>query len=422
MQWKNKIVGYGEDAPENLLANPQNYRLHPKYQQDVLKEQIEKGGIIAPVIVNKRTGFMIDGHLRVTLAIRENQNTIPIAYVDLSEEDEKLMLATYDAITYLATIEEDTRNTLAQEVEEQKENLEKLLDEMRFDPPAEDNEGEDDVPEVEETAISVLGDVWILGNHRLMCGDSTSIDAVEKLMDGQKADMVFTDPPYNVNFKGQELSNTTKNGKKILHHEGANTNHDNIKNDCMDDNLFIEFITLSLNNLSKVNKGAWYFCFVDLKLDLILVPLKETGFSWKSIIIWKKNQATLSGKDYKSRYEPIVYGCPSNCFFGERYKQEDIWEFTRTLKNDLHPTMKPIPLIENAINNSSKEEMNVIDVFGGSGSTLIACEKTKRNCYMMELDPKYIDVIIKRWQDFTGKQATLENTDKTFKDIETERL
>ena len=246
-----------------------------------------------------------------------------------------------------------------------------------------------------ETDI-VIGDLFEIGEHRLLCGDSTDSEAVARLMNGEKADMVFTDPPYNVDFKGQELSNTTKNGIEILGHKGANSKHEKIKNDSLPDEEFILFMKEVLSNILLFNKGGWYFSFCDLKLDLLLLPLKEMGFYWKSIIIWKKNQATLSGKDYKSRYEPIVYGCPENSFYGERYKQEDIWEFQRTLKNDLHPTMKPIPLIENALKNSSKEGMKVLDLFLGSGSTMVAAHQLNRKCYGMELDPKYCQVIIDR--------------------------
>ena len=256
---------------------------------------------------------------------------------------------------------------------------------------------EDDyeIPDEIKTDI-VLGDLFKIGEHRLLCGDSTDSDQVAKLMNGEKADMVFTDPPYNVDFKGQDLSNTSKDGIEILGHKGANSKHDKIKNDSMPDDEFVDFMKEVLSNVALFNKGAWYFSFCDLKLDLLLTPLKEMGFNWKSIIIWKKNQATLSGKDYKSRYEPIVYGCPENSFYGERYKQEDIWEFQRTLKNDLHPTMKPIPLIENALNNSSKEGMIIMDLFLGSGSTMVAAHQLKRKCYGMELDPKYCQVIIDR--------------------------
>jgi DNA modification methylase len=258
---------------------------------------------------------------------------------------------------------------------------------------AEEDEFDSTPPEIVKT---VLGDLYEIGEHRLLCGDSTCSDTVAKLMNGVKADMVFTDPPYNVDFKGQELSNTTKDGIEVLHHKGANSKHEKIKNDSMPDDEFLDFMRQVLSNILLFNQGAWYFSFCDLKLDLLLTPLKEMGFNWKSIIIWKKNQATLSGKDYKSRYEPIVYGCPNNSFYGERYKQEDIWEFQRTLKNDLHPTMKPIPLIENALNNSSKQGMKIMDLFLGSGSTMVASHQLKRKCYGMELDPKYCDVIIKR--------------------------
>ena len=277
------------------------------------------------------------------------------------------------------------------------------LDEWGLDLPvdlavAEELEAEEDdyeIPNEINTDI-VLGDLFEIGEHRLLCGDSTDSEQVAKLMNGEKADMVFTDPPYNVDFKGQELSNTTKNGIEVLHHKGANSKHDKIKNDSMPDEEFLDFMRQVLSNILLFNKGAWYFSFCDLKLDLLLTPLKEMGFNWKSIIIWKKNQATLSAKDYKSRYEPIVYGCPENSFYGERYKQEDIWEFQRTLKNDLHPTMKPIPLIENALNNSSKQGMKIMDLFLGSGSTMVASHQLKRKCYGMELDPKYCQVIIDR--------------------------
>jgi DNA modification methylase len=240
-----------------------------------------------------------------------------------------------------------------------------------------------------------------------MCGDATDTATVQKLMAGNEAALIFTDPPYNVAFAGQELSSTTKGGKKINHYEGQNTKHEQIKNDALPRESFEDFITKALTNLWSLNPKSWYFTFGDLTLDQLLVPMRKVGFEWKSILVWMKNQATLSGKDYKSRYEPIVYGCKPGAFYGDRYQQEDIWQFQRTLKNDLHPTMKPIPLISYALQNSSQPKDNVIDVFGGSGSTLIACEQTDRTCFMMELDPKYVDVIIARWEKLTGEQAQL---------------
>ena len=242
----------------------------------------------------------------------------------------------------------------------------------------------------------VLGDLFEIGEHRLLCGDSTDSDQVAKLMNGQKADMVFTDPPYRVSFQGQRISNTTKDGVVIHGHKGANTKHDEIENDSLSEDDFKDFMSAVLSNLFLFNNGAWYICFAYSELHLLLNSLVDAGYKWKNIIIWMKNQAALSNMDYKSRYEPIIYGQKGGNFYGERYKQEDIWQFQRTLKNDLHPTMKPIPLIENAINNSSKIGMNVLDLFLGSGSTMVASHQLKRKCYGMELDPKYCQVIIDR--------------------------
>jgi DNA modification methylase len=222
-------------------------------------------------------------------------------------------------------------------------------------------------------------------------------------MNGEKADMVFTDPPYNLSFKGS-MSNTTKDGVMIKH-KGANQKHNEINNDKMSKDDFYNFILDMLKEIKTNCKGAFYICFGSQTLNQLLQPFLDLGMEYKSIIIWKKNQATLSGKDYKGRYEPIVYGRFNDDFFGKRFNEEDIWEYQRTLKNDLHPTMKPIPLIENAIKNSSKLNMLVLDLFLGSGSTLIAAEKLNRKCYGMELDEKYCDVIINRWEQFTGLKA-----------------
>ena len=283
------------------------------------------------------------------------------------------------------------------------------LEELGFEnlqPPAGQDDEEplsfDDAP-----TRAKLGDLWKIGNHRILCGDCTDWNNVTKLIQEKKVKMIFTDPPYNLDFKGQQLSNTTKNGIQINHYESVNTKHNSINNDSLEEDKFNEFITKALINMKKTNPDSWYFTFIDLTLDQLLNPLRATGFDWKSIIIWVKNQASLSGKDYKSKYEPIVYGCKPNSFYGERYLQEDVWEFQRTLKNDLHPTMKPIPLIENAIKNSSKENDLIFDPFAGSGSTLVACEKTNRIGYGIELDPKYVDVILDRLEKQTGLEAQL---------------
>ncbi len=261
---------------------------------------------------------------------------------------------------------------------------------------------DDEIPEVKESKVK-RGDIWQLGEHRIMCGDSTSSDDVAKLMNGEKADMVFTDPPYNIAFEGS-MSNKMVNGKKAPA-DSANQRHEQIKNDKMSDKDFYNFICDVLKEIKINCNGAYYICFGSQTLNQLLQPLLDLDIEYKSIIIWMKNQAIFSGKDFKSRYEPIVYGRFNDFFNGKRFNEEDIWEFARTQKNDLHPTMKPIPLIENALNYSSKVNMIVLDLFLGSGSTLIAAEKLKRKCYGMELDEKYCDVIIERWEQFTGQTA-----------------
>jgi DNA modification methylase len=380
-----------------IKSNPNNPRVirDEKFKKLVKSiEEFPKMMALRPMVVNEDM-VVLGGNMRLKALKELGYKEVPNDWVksakDLTEDEIRRFI-----IADNVGFGEHDWEMLANEW-----NVEELSD-WGLDIPgfeiAEELEAEEDDFEVpdEITTDIVLGDLIEIGEHRLLCGDSTDSDQVAKLMNGEKADMVFTDPPYNVDFKGQELSNTTKDGIEILGHKGANAKHDKIKNDSMPDHEFIKFMKEVLSNVALFNKGAWYFSFSDLKLDLLLTPLKEMDFNWKSIIIWKKNQATLSGKDYKSRYEPIVYGCPENSFYGERYKQEDIWEFQRTLKNDLHPTMKPIPLIENALNNSSKQGMNILDLFLGSGSTMVASHQLKRKCYGMELEPKYCQVIVDR--------------------------
>jgi DNA modification methylase len=254
---------------------------------------------------------------------------------------------------------------------------------------------EDDYTEPDQMKVDVvLGDLIEIGEHRLLCGDSTDSDQVAKLMNGEKADMVFTDPPYGIGFKGS-MANKIVNGKRVPA-DSANQRHDEIKNDAMSDKEFYNFISDVLKEIKINCSGAYYICFGSQTLNQLLQPLLDLGIEYKSIIVWMKNQAIFSGKDFKSRYEPIVYGRFNDFFNGARFNEEDIWEFARTQKNDLHPTMKPIPLIENALNYSSKKGMKILDLFLGSGSTMVAAHQLNRKCYGMELDPKYCQVIIDR--------------------------
>ncbi len=251
---------------------------------------------------------------------------------------------------------------------------------------------EDAVPEVQDDPISKEGDVWILGRHRLMCGDSTSIDAVEKLMDGRKADMVFTDPPYGVDYDG--INNDDRAG--------------------LDDLLRGAFA----NYLATAKSGSSIYVFHSDKCADIFHAAFREFFHFSSMVIWAKNSLTLSRTDYQSQHEPCLYGWMkggTHTFYGDR-KQVSLWRFDKE-RVEGHTTPKPVALIERAIANSSKGGDIISDLFGGSGSTLIACEKTARDCRMMELDPKYVDVIIRRWQDFTGQAAIHEETGVPFNEM-----
>jgi DNA modification methylase len=369
-----------------------------------IADSLEQFGQRKPIVVWGKTVVAGNGTLAAARSL--GWTDISVVYVpsDWSSDQVKAYALADNRSAELAAWDEQVLASQLLELQEAEFDIELLGFELPVDELQE--VVEDEIPEQVEPK-SKLGDVWKLGRHRLMCGDSTDTATVQKLMAGNEAALIFTDPPYNVAFAGQELSSTTKGGKKINHYEGQNTKHEQIKNDALPRESFEDFITKALTNLWSLNPKSWYFTFGDLTLDQLLVPMRKVGFEWKSILVWMKNQATLSGKDYKSRYEPIVYGCKPGAFYGDRYQQEDIWQFQRTLKNDLHPTMKPIPLISYALQNSSQPKDNVVDVFGGSGSTLIACEQTDRTCFMMELDPKYVDVIIARWEKLTGQTAEL---------------
>ena len=257
---------------------------------------------------------------------------------------------------------------------------------------------DDEIPE-EVEPICQPGDLWQLGAHRLLCGDAAVLKDVEILMGGAKADMVFTDPPYGVSYD----TDTRPSGKpkKSL---GAVTNDD------LSDESFSSLLTLSIANMINVmaEDAAWYICFGGKKYHVIAPIIMDAGLHTSSRIIWYKNQFILGRSDYHTQWEFLIYGWregKKHNFYGGR-DQSDVWEEKQERHGTyLHPTMKPVDLIGRALANSSKVNDVVIDLFGGSGSTLIACEKLGRKHYVMEIEPRYCDVIINRWQNFTGKQA-----------------
>lgn len=389
-------------AVEDLKPYEKNNKKHEDFDIGEIAKSISKYEMIDPVGIWGKDNTIVEGHGRVLACKQLGIDKVPCIRLDhLTDEQRREYAIVHNKSSELALYDFDN---LADELADL--DLSDFDFDFGIDTDAEEETEivEDEAPEVDEEnePITKLGDIWQLGRHRLMCGDSTDKETVELLMNGNKADMVFTDPPYLMGFEG----NVHADGSKSF-----NAKHGAIKNDKMSREDGDKFILSIFENIKEFNKGAYYVCFYRLGLDYIFRALDELNNRYKALIIWDKGNHTLSNSDYMSKYEPIVYGWfDSHLFYGNR-SNFDIWNIQRTQKNDLHPTMKPIALCAKAIENSSKKEDIILDFFGGSGSTLIASEQLNRKCYAMELDPKYCDVIIKRWEDFTGEKAVLLNAD-----------
>jgi len=369
-----------------LIPNPNNPRLIKDDKFKKLVQSIKDFPEmldIRPIVVNKDM-VILGGNMRYKACKEAGVKEIPVIITDLSEEKQKEFLIKdntaggewdWDIIANEWDFEQLTDWGLDVPI-----NLETELEAV------EDNYEQ---PDTIETDI-VLGDLFEIGEHRLLCGDSTDSDAVAKLMDGQKADMVFTDPPYLMDFDGGMTTNKEGNWTKSF-----NATHGGIKNDKMDKSKEADFLDGINTNIQLFTKGAFYICFYRLKLGDYFASMDRTGLKTRTLITWNKGNHTMSNSDYWSKCEHIFYGWieEHNWYGGNDY---DIWDISRTKKNDLHPTMKPIPLCEKAITNSSKENNIVLDVFLGSGSTMVAAHQLNRKCYGMELDPKYCQVIVDR--------------------------
>jgi len=388
-----------------LIPYINNSRKHSDDQVTQIAASIKEFGWTNPILVDGDNGI-IAGHGRIMAAKKLGMTEVPvIELAHLSKEQRKALII---ADNKLALNSDWDSNLLAIELKDLQDlgfdlNLTGFADKELADILKPDQvEGltdEDAVPEPPKEPITKLGDIYQLGNHRLMCGDSTSIDDVDKLMpDNLIANMCFTDPPYLMDFTGG------------IHADGSksfNSSHGAIKNDKMSKEEGNDFLD-SINSMIQIKvDGAFYISFYRLGIDNYYSSLNRTGLKPRSLIIWDKGNHTLSNSDYMSMYEPIFYGWVNNHKFYGGNNGMDIWKVKRTAKNELHPTMKPVELVEKAVLDGSAVNGVVLDLFGGSGTTLIACEKHNRHAYLMELEPKYCDVIVKRWEDFTGKKAEL---------------
>ena len=380
----------------DLVMAEYNPRQLTKDQYTQLKDSINRFGLVDPLIVNKnkdRKNILVGGHQRLRIAKEIGLESITCVEIDLSYDQEKELNIRlnknvgewdYDALANHFDVGELTEWGFSN-------------DELQFyeDEPKQGLIDDDEIPEVKES-ITQAGDLWILGEHRLLCGDATKKEDVDILMDGKKADMVFTDPPWNVNY-GENLANGKHKDRKII-------------NDSMSTEDFKSFINQSFISLKNSSKEGCmtYIVMSAQEWGNLMLTLKENDYHWSSTIIWNKSSLIISRKDYHTKYEPIWYGWlngESRLKPLKDRKQSDVWDIQKPSSSKLHPTTKPIELVERAVINSSYEKNIIIDVFLGSGSTLIACEKTNRKCYGIEIDPHYCDVIVKRWEEFSGKKA-----------------
>ena len=256
--------------------------------------------------------------------------------------------------------------------------------------------------------MSQAGDIWLLGKHRVLCGSATDLRAVEQLMAGENADLVFTDPPYNVDYERYTADKLTIQGDQMAPEDFAR---------------FLKSAFISYRELIK-SGGSIYVCHASSVQREFQGALEAAGFAVRCQIIWAKNTFAWGFGRYKFQHEPIFYchvSGQSDAWYGDK-SQSTLWQEKKPEANRLHPTMKPVELIERALINSSKAGDCVVDLFGGSGSTLIACERRGRNARLAELDPKYVDVIVKRWQDYAGERAVLAGTGRSFEEIANDRL
>jgi DNA modification methylase len=389
-----------------LVPYARNSRTHSEQQITKIAASIKEFGFLNPIIVDGDNGI-VAGHGRVLAAKKLGMEELPCVEAShLTAAQRKAYIIADNRLALDAGWDEELLRLEFDELEGMGFDLELTgftMDEINaLDP--EQVEGltdEDAVPEVPEDPVTVLGDVWLCGNHRVMCGDSTSIDAVEKLMDGQKADMVFTDPPYGVDYDGGHANDNRR---------------DKLKND--DD---VDMYGLPLQNAALVttDKACLYLWFADRFADSVINGCRNAGFNIRNWIIWNKNVAQFGaiGAQYKSKHEPCIYAFKKGktVNWSGANNEVTVWDVSRDHKNSHHPTQKPVELSVRAMGNHSVGK--VLDLFGGSGSTLIGCEKENKTAFLMELDEKYVDVIIKRWQDFTGKEATQEESGKTFAEL-----
>jgi len=387
-----------EVAVEALIPYAKNSRTHDDAQVAQIAASIKEFGWTNPILVDGDKGI-IAGHGRLMAARKLGLTKVPVIELkDMTEAQKKAYVIADNKLAMNAGWDMDFLKLELQDLEDADFDLsltgfdDKELDALLAPPIEEGLTDEDAVPQVPDEPKTKLGDIYILGNHRLMCGDSCNIESVEKLTDGL-VDILVTDPPYNVAYEGKTKDALT------------------IQNDSMGDEQFRQFLRDAFVAADAVMKqgAVFYIWHADSEGYNFRGACKDAGWKVRQCLIWQKDSMVMGRQDYHWKHEPCLYGWKEGAghLWASDRKQTTLIECKRPKRNDIHPTMKPVELMEYQILNNTKGQDIVLDLFGGSGSTMIAAEKTGRRARLMELDPKYCDVIVKRWEEFTGKKATL---------------
>lgn len=387
-----------------LIPYVNNSRTHSELQVAQIAASIREFGFTNPVLIDEKKN-VIAGHGRIAAAKLLEMAEVPCIVLEgLSDTKRKALIIADNQLAMNAGWDLDALKLELNALTEDNFDLnilgfdEDFLLGLTGQEPVEGLTDDDDVPEIPQNVHGVvLGDIWQLGNHRLVCGDATEISSIEKAVDNTQVDLVWTDPPYNVAYEGKTKEKLT------------------IKNDKMDDEKFMQFLIDAFVNMQTVMKhgASFYVAHADSFGFQFRYALSHANLTTKQCLIWVKNTLVMGRSDYHWKHEPILYGWlegAAHSWYNDR-KQTTVLEFDKPQRNGEHPTMKPVELVEYCIKNSSKAGQIVLDPFLGSGSTLIACEKTNRRCVGTELDPHYCSVIIERWQKFTGKKAERVNAE-----------
>lgn len=393
--WQNRITKYSDEAPDQLLANPRNFRMHPDSQAGALRGVLTEVGIVQNVIANERTGFLIDGHLRVMEALKSGQPTIPVTWVDVSEDEEALILATLDPIAALAGTDTAKLEALLHDVSTADAAVQQMLDTLATEAGivpgiAEGNGGDefDTTPEDEPTRTAV-GDLWLIGGkHRLLVGDCTIAENVARLMDGDKPFLMITDPPYGVEYNPGWRDEAAAAG--YISYAAAR-----VGNVAHDDRV-------DWNEAWMLFTGDVVYCWhADRHARTVQTSLEQAGFEMRCQVIWAKPRFVISRGHYHWQHEPCWYAVRKGAtadWTGDR-SQTTLWEIGMrddTPEYSNHGTQKPLDCMARPMRNHGNEDTIVYDPFLGSGTTLIAAHRTGRRCYGLEIEPRYADVILRR--------------------------